>query len=91
MIKGIWLLAFLFSFVSVSAFATQPTKTPPKKPAPQLAGFGMVTVKHTCSVSYEGCLASCKNVDSASCAEECAADCNVCSLDFGEEVDAICK
>lgn len=84
-----WVL--LACLVAFSAHAEEAKKKVVKKEAPQLAGFGMVAMKHTCSLSYEGCLANCKSVSGAGCADECAADCNVCSLDFGEEATALCK
>lgn len=83
-----WLI--VLAFVAFSAHAGE-AKKPLRKEAPQLAGFGMVALKHTCTLSYEGCLANCKNAGGVGCAEECAADCDVCSLDFGEEKSAICR
>lgn len=59
-----------------------------KKGPPQLAGIGMVPMKHNCTLSYETCAGKCSNV--AGCAQECDADCNVCALDFGEEVATVC-
>lgn len=60
-----------------------------KKNEPQLAGIGMPSMKHTCTLSFQGCLAGCQGV--SGCAEECDADCNVCALDFGEEVPSVCQ
>lgn len=50
-----------------------------------------VQIKHTCQISYDGCLAGCKIVAKGGCVEECDSDCNVCSLDFGEEVSSVCR
>lgn len=82
------LIALLLVSVSSPAFAGDTAKGAKKK-EPVLAGIGLPSMKHTCTLSYQGCLTGCQGV--SGCAEECDADCNVCALDFGEELPAVCQ
>jgi len=87
-----WLAVVVMALMMNAAMATDAKpKKELKKGPPQLAGFAMLPQKHTCQLSYEGCLTGCKSISGAACAEECDADCNVCSLDFGEETSSVCK
>ena len=90
MSKQILVLVVFFALTVVSAQAEDGIqKKTLRKGPPQLAGIGMVAMKHNCTVTYQTCLATCSSV--AGCAKECDADCDVCALDFGEETLAVCQ
>jgi len=88
-----WLVVAVMVLLMNAAFAVDavPKKKNLKKEPPQLAGFAMLPQKHTCQLSYEGCVNGCKSASGAGCAVECEDDCNVCSLDFGEDAASVCK
>lgn len=56
-----------------------------------MAGFGMVAPTHMCTLDYRGCIDKCGAQGGADCELECTSDCNVCSLDFGEESHDVCR
>ena len=62
-----------------------------KESAPILAGFGMIAPKHSCTETYSDCMGACGKSGGANCELECVSDCNVCSLDFGEEALDVCR
>lgn len=90
---------FFLSLVVLAAFSSplkaqdpQPKKEVKReRPAPQMAGIGMISPKHSCTLALEDCLTQCSRTGGVDCELECASDCNVCSLDFGEESLKVCR
>jgi hypothetical protein len=76
---------------AVKAEAPAAAAAEKKDAAPVLAGFGMIAPKHSCTEGYGECMDSCGKTGGASCELECVSDCNVCSLDFGEEALDVCR
>ena len=67
MIKQILALVVFFALTVGSAQAEDGIqKKTLRKGPPQLAGIGMVAMKHGCTVNYQGCLSTCSSV--AGCA-----------------------
>jgi len=85
-------LFFLLSFAFCTAgFAESPTsEVQTKRTEAQLAGFGMVPSKQDCTNTFGECRKSCAKSSVTGCNTECASDCEVCALDFGEDVTTVC-
>ena len=81
--------------LSLSAQATERQSKFEQRMAPQMAGVGTYglpsALRHDCTVTYQSCLTKCKSVSGAACEAECSQDCDVCSLDFGEESAKVCN
>lgn len=61
------------------------------KQPPQLAGFALVTPKHSCSLNFISCMSGCKHMSGPNCAISCESDCDVCAIDYAKDTGEICK
>jgi len=85
----LWMMCFCFGFVIHSAYGGEKEIKP--KPISVLAGMGLISSKHSCTKSLEVCNSDCVKTGGTDCELECASDCNVCALDFGEESLRVCR
>lgn len=81
-------------FVKIAGLAlvlwVSPLCAKESKRKPIVAGIGPGSPPHSCQMDYSACRMKCSALGGPECFAECDSDCEVCSLDFGEEKRAVC-
>lgn len=80
-------MILVMGFLSSSALVHAADKAAPKAEKTDVAA----DMHRSCTGAYSVCVSSCGKASKRECVSECADECEVCALDFGEEPADTCR